>query len=270
MEECRSHGIPLASGDMYRNSPNLWKAKEVIDSGELGEVQSINVYGVSNQMSGQGCRRLTEMSLFAGDGDVDFVVGWVDGDAADTDRGTIDEWSDYDQGVSGYVRYANGVEAFIHHTGSTTKPGIEVICSKGEFQTDQSSHNRMFKADRGGEMEEIEGLFLPHDPAETRSDYDEDGWQYMRRRMVETVQSIVDALELGVEPRCSGEDLRRALEMAIALRESHRRGMVPVKLPLEDRSLKIIPMRERWLGRRLHAQYSTEVWTERLHGMTKS
>ena len=46
----------------------------------------------------------------------------------------------------------------------------------------------------------------------SRTDYDEDGWRYMRRRMVETVQSIVDAVEHGVEPRCSGEDLRRPLD----------------------------------------------------------
>jgi hypothetical protein len=34
--------------------------------------------------------------------------------------------------------------------------------------------------------------------------------------------------------------------MAIALRESHRRGHVPVPVPLVDRSLKIVPKPGRW------------------------
>ena len=37
-----------------------------------------------------------------------------------------------------------------------------------------------------------------------------------------------------------GEDGRQALEIAIALRESHRRGGVKVNLPLEDRKLQIM------------------------------
>ena len=41
-------------------------------------------------------------------------------------------------------------------------------------------------------------------------------------------------------PRCSGEDAREALEIAIAIRESERSGNQPVELPLADRSLQII------------------------------
>jgi len=44
VEECASRGIHLASGDAYRNMPQHWKVKRLIDSGGLGEVQSINLY----------------------------------------------------------------------------------------------------------------------------------------------------------------------------------------------------------------------------------
>ena len=50
---------------------------------------------------------------------------------------------------------------------------------------------------------------------------------------------------MDIEPRSSGDNGRIVLEMAIALRESERRGFSPVKLPLEDRGLKIIPARSR-------------------------
>ena len=44
--------------------------------------------------------------------------------------------------------------------------------------------------------------------------------------------------------------MARALEICIALRESHRQGHTPIKLPLEDRSLKIVPLPYRWRNRR--------------------
>ena len=48
------------------------------------------------------------------------------------------------------------------------------------------------------------------------------------------------------EPWSNGDNGRKALELAIALRESHRRGHTPAYLPLEDRSLKMIPKPGRW------------------------
>ena len=52
------------------------------------------------------------------------------------------------------------------------------------------------------------------------------------------VEDLINAIENGTSPKCSGEDGREALEVAIALRESHRRGCVKVELPVEDRSLQ--------------------------------
>ena len=53
--------------------------------------------------------------------------------------------------------------------------------------------------------------------------------------------AIVEALETGHEPRTSGDNMRKGLEIGIALRESHRQGHAPIRLPLEDRSMKIRP-----------------------------
>ncbi len=46
-------------------------------------------------------------------------------------------------------------------------------------------------------------------------------------------------LDTGKDPKCTGEDGRAALEAAIAMRESHRRGGRRVALPLADRTLAI-------------------------------
>ena len=53
------------------------------------------------------------------------------------------------------------------------------------------------------------------------------------------VRDLIACIETGKEPNCSGEDGRHALEIALALRESHRRGGTRVALPLADRSLHI-------------------------------
>jgi len=54
------------------------------------------------------------------------------------------------------------------------------------------------------------------------------------------IDDLVNSIETGTPPKCSGTDGLLALETAIALRESHRRGFTRVDLPLEDRGLKIL------------------------------
>ena len=56
---------------------------------------------------------------------------------------------------------------------------------------------------------------------------------------VRLVHDLIAALETGKRPNCGGEDGRAALEIAIGLRESHRRGICRVDLPLPDRTLAI-------------------------------
>ena len=54
------------------------------------------------------------------------------------------------------------------------------------------------------------------------------------------IADLVRGIETGAQPRCSAEDGRKALEIAIALRESHRQGGRRVDLPLADRSQRIL------------------------------
>jgi hypothetical protein len=57
---------------------------------------------------------------------------------------------------------------------------------------------------------------------------------------VTIVRDLMNAIETGADPRCSGEDGRAALEIAVALRESHRQGGRKVAIPLADRNLGIL------------------------------
>ncbi len=243
VETCRSKGIKFGAGDMDRNLPAYWKAKEIIDSGELGEVESITFTGGSgSELSGGGCQQLSLMRLFADDADVAWAIGWV----------TEDPVSDHDQGGAGYLRFVNGIEAFMHRRPDARGSGFEVSCSRGVFRSNngfvtlwkaEDSEDRPSWAD----LKPVHGVLPDSSVYGKRSSehYDDDGWRWPGDRNVASVQSIVDALELNIEPRSSGDNGRKVLEMAIAIRESHRRGHAPVKLPLADRGLRLFARKSR-------------------------
>ncbi len=243
VEACRSRGIPFASGDAWRNLPQFWQFRSMIDRGEVGEVRSINIYHPHDEISGGGCQSLGVMRLMAGDSDVDWVVGWVKDDPLD----------DGDQGMGGVVRFTNGVEAFIH-MNSVGKFGIEVNTSRAAFFSDWKTF-RLWPLSEdtppystGWPDNETPGVF--EDAANPVEPYGEDGRKLPNYRQSASINAIVQALEEGREPWTSGDNMRKALEIGIALRESHRRDHVPVKLPLEDRTLRILPRPGRWLNKR--------------------
>lgn len=228
---CAERGIAFAAGDAYRNMPQHWKVKRLIDSGELGDVQSINLYQSTDEISGGGCQGLSVMRLFAGDAEVDRVTGWCTGDPH----------SDEDQGMGGHVRFKNGIDGFIHNK-RTPKEGIEVLCSRGVY------HSNWF----GGRL--WRGVAF-EDQTEDLAFFDEyggtTGWMEpsgMRQRG--GIESIIASLDTGIEPRCSGDNMRKVLEMAIGLRESHRNDFAPIRFPLQDRTLRIIPDKSRYLNKK--------------------
>ena len=247
VEECRARGVKLGCGDLERNHHFYWKAKSLIDSGAIGKVSSISfMQGSGTQLSGGGCQVFGLIRLFAGDVDVEFVTGWV----------AQDPWSDYDQGGAGYIRFVNGVEAFVHRQ-DTGKSGFEVLGDKGVFGSDgqflhlyASPENppNWYEARR---LSEVEGVF-----SETETIHqgfgivDAEGWEQPGGRQLSTVQSMIDALDHDIEPRGNGENGRAVLETAIAIRESHRRGHAPVTLPLADRDLRLIPVPSRMYNKR--------------------
>ena len=231
VEACESRGIAFASGDAYRNMPQHWKVKRLIDSGGLGELCSINLYQSTNEISGGGCQGLSVLRLFADDADVDWLTGWCLGDP----------FSDDDQCMGGAIRFANGVDAFIH-TRRSPMEGIEVVCSEGVYHSNWMS-GHLWRGTPHGKLEEEKDFFTEFgDP--------EDWINPSGTRQRGGIQSIVESLDQGIEPRCSGQNMHKALEISIGLRQSHREGHGPVRFPIADRSQKIIPAMSRFLNKK--------------------
>ena len=198
VEACEARGIPWSAGDMFRNAPEIWTARRLVESGEIGEVESMNIYGCGgNQMSGQGCRQLSDGFMFAGDAEVEWVVGAVDGDPADADLGPIDEHSDHDQGAAfGAIGFANGLTAHLHRN-ITARNGIEVLGSDGVLFIGQSRIGRIWRRTARG-LEPARNLFPDPDPGQTAlHEYDAEGWEVPRTRMTDSVAAFLDAVESG-------------------------------------------------------------------------
>ena len=262
VEACDAHGGDFYGGHTLRNYPQMWKARELIESGEIGEVQSINLYDNNGQ---GGCHSISVARMFAQDADVDWVVGWVEGDPFSDWEGSSHREEANDMGcksIGGVIRFANGIDCFSHY--KTDRYGIEVLCSRGAFTCDLTNFH-LFKRVEGGlgrllkDQQEVENLFLDVATYDDNGRFDEEGWAIPENRLNDTVQWVVDSLDTGVAPRCSGDDLRKALEIVIALRQSHRRGHVPIHLPLEDRSLKMYPEVLRWDNKK---DYLDDEWYE--------
>ena len=83
--------------------------------------------------------------------------------------------------------------------------------------------------------ENVDLVFLTEKPGVYRP-------QRIKAPGVNAIYDLMECIETGKKPECDGEDGLKALEAAVALRESHRQGGRKVELPLEDRTLMIRSM----------------------------
>jgi predicted dehydrogenase len=258
---CESRGIPWQGGNVDRSISQMWEARAIIEAGEIGEVTSISLHEAILQ---GGCQGLSVAHMFAQDSDVEWVTGWTNGDpfAAGDD--------DY-KGIGGYIRYANGIECLVHAKSSAAS-GLVVTGTKGVFVTDKRNY-RFYKKVEGAGRDVLSGL--QHDESKTakpfrshaEGGYDDEGWQYPGDRLVNSMQSIVDAIENGIEPKASGQVQHKSLEVTMAMRESARQGHAQVKLPLQDRSLTIMPEWYRWDNKK--GLFGEERYAEEIGRATK-
>ena len=246
---CEANGTKFAAGVIPRNYPEYWKARDMMDAGDIGQIQTINLYDPNGQ---GGCHGINLALMFADDDDVDWGIGWVGGDP-DSDEdgdGALD-------GLGGYFRFKNGIEVFASHRPSVmyrageSGQGFEVIGTHGVIWNDFHGLH-VAKAPNGYEpgqradLTEIEGAF-----EDTRNifprGYDPDGWRLPTPGMQASVEALVTALDNDETPRMStGQSLHQALEICIGLRESARHGQAVIKFPIEDRSLVMYPVASRW------------------------
>lgn len=243
--ECASRGAHLAAGVMVNSHAEYQKAYTLAAAGEIGEVRRINLYEGNGQ---GGCHGLNLTRRFAGRAPAEYVIGRVEGDPRSDHEEPYDGAATGFGRIGGYIRFANGIECF-SSCGDMAGCGIEVVGSEGSIRNWNNTALGLSLWKRSPvpphDLSEVKGRFEPW--REEPRGYDAEGWLDPGAVMRGIVEDMVHALDTGGPLQSTtGDDLRHALELAIALRESHRRGHAAVPLPLEDRNLVMYPERSRW------------------------
>lgn len=222
VDACQKAGIVLAVGCSRAWHPVHNRIREVVDAGELGKLLQVIVLGRAD-LSHNGSHRLTTLTYLAGS-----RVRWVIGHMASDERAAGDD----DLAGNGYVQFENGAQGFVRCMPCGAAEGeVELIGTQGRIRTiDDAQQVEFWKLT----TPTLEGR--RQEPARVSFPLPWLG----EAPNVRTVRDLITGIKTGKQPNCSGEDGRHALEIAIAMRESHRRGGLRVSLPLADRSLRIV------------------------------
>jgi len=220
VQVCREQGTALAVNCARRWNPFFGKTREMIESGELGDLLQVTGYGQC-RLSHNGSHLIDVIRYLAG-GQVEWVFGEMESDEA--------AQGENDLMGNGYLAFDSGVRSYLRSLPcGVTSWEIDVIGTEGRVRSLANCLEfELTYLSPGGPRGRGMPAKIPMP------------WPARIQGMGLTiVEDLVAAIETGRPPRCSGEDGRAALEIAVALRESHRRGGVRVDLPLEDRSLGI-------------------------------
>jgi predicted dehydrogenase len=224
---CADAGIILVTNAMRASDVYYRRARALIDAGELGQVRQITGYGAGN-LSHMGVHLIGAMCVLAGGPrPAGQKVSWLVGECEDPDP-----TSDDDLRGNAYMAFENGVRGFFRMmpSGASTWT-IDVIGDEATIHITNANEGYEFELWRmgpsvTGAQDTVMRQIFPRP-------------QMMWSAGVGQVKDIIACLETGKEPNCPGDMGRHLLEIAIAVRESHRAGNVRVNLPLADRSLKI-------------------------------
>ena len=219
---CRKAGIHLAVNCTHRWRDSFTQTREMIDDGLIGDV--LHVQGSLNcNLSHNGSHLITRLTMFTG-----APVAWVAGEAESDEAVAGEE----DFAGNGYFVCQNGVRGMFRgmHTGGM-ELSYDITGTEGMIRLmDDSRSPELWRIEEG----------LPGQRGSTPACHFFRPSHTPRAAGVNVLYDLMNCIETGQDSRCTGEDAREALEIAIAVRESHRQGGGRVDLPLEDRSLGIV------------------------------
>ena len=214
-------GVALAINCSRRYNPYMNETRRMVDAGELGEILQITAYTHCN-LSHNGSHAIDAMRFLV-DGDVEWVFGEMESD----EKAAGEE----DLMGNGYLAFDNGVRGFLRAMPTGPAPWeFDLIGTEGRVRSLAQGLEREYTrwVPGGLRKQGVPGTSPFPLPVNIHG------------MGLAVIEDLVQAVETGASTRCSAEDGRKSLEIAIALRESHRQGYRRVDLPLADRSLRML------------------------------
>ena len=216
IEAANRAGVKTVVGTLRRWSPFWNKVREVVQSGEIGELREIVLLTGGSMLHTNS--HFLDVARWIADSEVAWVVGTLVGDvSADADKARAQ-----DLGARGYMQFESGVHCEVG--GPALYYSLDFVCSGGAIRTwNNGKDASMWVRD-----ETLPGGFHKQVPFEVPE---------RQSATLGAIRDLIHAIETETDTGCTFEDGRAALEMALAFHLSHRLGNVRVDLPLEDKSL---------------------------------
>jgi predicted dehydrogenase len=214
---CEAAGIPLSIDHTRRWDPSYLKAREIIQSGEIGDLRTIisEMFSRRAMLFRNGTHLIDIIVFFAGSN-----PEWV---FAELEPG-FEHFTEYkgdggkdpatDPYASAYIHFENSVRAFynsykVDHAGSKNS----LTCDNGRIEiSDQSLQLITTKS---------------HYEWSTSNVRVED---YRATRQLGQLYEIIDAIENGTELISSGREARKTVQIMLGILDSHHAGNVRVNL----------------------------------------
>ena len=230
---CHENGVSLAVNCARRYMHYYREARSIIESGDLGDVLQVTAH-FSCGLSSNGSHLIDTIRYLAGE-EVKWVFGEIESD--EVAASDLDPWG------NGYLAFENGARAFLRsmYNGDTSIYQIHVICEKGQIICDENPTR--FELITNGQDSPYGKSFHNGNPkiqAAKPVTYQLPLPPYVEGTGITVLNDLIESIDTGNPPICSGDDALKALEIGIAIRESHRTGGTKIKLPLENRSLMIM------------------------------
>lgn len=223
IEACEKHGTRLLINHPRRFHPIFQMAKELIQTGTIGEIKMVECFGYGKLMH-NGSHAFDVLTDFFGPAE------WVQGELIETDDKA-------DPDGRGFVKMQNGVTALVDF--ASVQPFTFTFRGDGGTLT-------IDQFDEGLEVT----LFELQDQRPGRPWFSYSPKRAVRRRyhapqsfllpMQGAVDELVNAINENRAPNCDGIVARASIEMGIALHASAENNGARITLPLGDKEKRVV------------------------------
>ena len=226
---CDEYNADLIVSHMRRWSSEYQFAKKLLSEGEIGTPISV-VCHFSGSMIHTGTHAFDVLRLFFGD--VDWVEGNLESDTVVSHHRAFGSTGDLvmrDTGGYALLFFRNGIYATIHgDTKGYFLFEFDIMGTKGRLRMG----NGLFELYQSGKSKTESGLTELH-RKKTSPKRRNNMW-------ISAVEHLVDCMEEKAGNLSGPRDGRAALEIALAIHQSHNSGGERVHLPLENQTLRVV------------------------------
>jgi hypothetical protein len=223
VELCRRRGALLGCGQTAWAAPRMPQVVEWVRAGHIGSLTGAAIPGgLPVEVSGGGCVQLAAMRILTG-----MEVEWAEGWELPAEPGYVTPDTppvEGDAPMHGRLGLSDGIVCEIPEPAAEgASCVVSVTGERGQVWLSRP------------EPVLVQGVGPRAVPVHPHLGEGFDDF------FVPTIQRLLDAFDTGTEPASSGHDLRQSLEIAIALKLSAAGGHARVRLPLPDRTHRLLP-----------------------------